>query len=336
MSEDHSSRRYYNSFFWPVIMLGVGTIWLLCNLKMIPTSNLWILFELWPALIIVAGLDLIFARRLPLIGALLGLLVIGGVVYILLKGSELGLDQKSEPRTESFTVDVGEATSVDLDLDLSTQETFVTVLEGSDSLLEAEIGHVGEIEFTVTGTEEKFIDLRQMGIESWFSWVLTDEEGEELTWEVFLSPEVPFDLDVDAGTGNSELDLSGVQLDQLRYDGGTGATTIILPASSEGYDTRIEGGTGSMEIMFPAESNLTLRLDTGTGSVVLDLPDDAAVKIQVLEGGTGDLQLPDWISRVSGQEDRDEGVYQTDGFDEAEYQLNVIIEDIGTGSILVQ
>jgi len=336
MSENHLYRRYYRSFFWPVVILGVGVIWLLSNLKMIPTSNLWILFQLWPALIIMAGLDILFARRLPLIGALLGLLVVGGVVYILLNGSTLGLDKEYEPRTETFTVEAGEATSVDLDLDLSTQETFINALEESTNLLEAEIGHVGEVEFTVTGTEEKFIDLRQVSIDSWFYWALPGVEGEKLTWEVYLSPDVPFDLDVDAGTGRSELDLSGVQLDQLRYDGGTGASTIILPASSEGYDTWVESGTGSMEIIFPAESSLMVRLDSGTGSVTLDVPEDAAVKLQVLDGGTGDLKLPDWIYKVSGQEGRDEGVYQTDGFDDAAYQLNIIIEDIGTGNILVR
>jgi len=313
MSENHLYRRYYRSFFWPVVILGVGVIWLLSNLKMIPTSNLWILFQLWPALIIMAGLDILFARRLPLIGALLGLLVVGGVVYILLNGSTLGLDKEYEPRTETFTVEVGEATSVDLDLDLSTQETFINALEESTNLLEAEIGHVGEVEFTVTGTEEKFIDLRQVSIDSWFYWALPGVEGEKLTWEVYLSPDVPFDLDVDAGTGRSELDLSGVQLDQLRYDGGTGASIIILPVSPEGYDTH-----------------------SGNGSVTLDVPEDAAVKLQVLDGGTGDLKLPDWIYKVSGQEGRDEGVYQTDGFDDAAYQLNIIIEDIGTGNILVR
>jgi len=336
MTERLASRRVYRSFFWPVILLAAGVIWLLSNMKLISTDNLWILFQLWPALLVVAGLDLLFARRLPLVGALLGLLVVAGVIYILFEGDTLGLKNESKPRTESFTVELGDTTSADLDLELSLQETYINTLENSANLFEAEIGHAGEIEFTVAGTDEKFIDLRQTGIESWFSWASMDEEGEELVWAVLLSPDVPIDLDVDAGTGGSEMDLSGVQLEQFRYDGGTGATTIILPASAEGYDTHIEGGTGTMEIVFPAQSSLTVRLDTGTGNIILDLPDNAAVKIEVIDGGTGDLELPDWISRISGEEGRDEGVYQTAGFDSAAYQLNIIVEDIGTGNILVK
>jgi hypothetical protein len=336
MSHNQKIRNPYRSFFWPVILLGAGVIWLLSNLKLIPTENLWILLRLWPVLLIMVGLDVLFARRLPLIGALLGLLVIAGVVYILLNGSALGLEREIEPRTESFTVEVGDTTSVDLDLNLSVQETTVNVLQNSTNLLEAEIGHIGEIEFSVLGTDDKHIDLAQVGVESWFSWILPEVEGEELVWDIGLSPEVPFDLNVDASTGSAELDLEGMQLERFRYDASTGSSTIILPAAADGYDTHIECSTGSMEIVFPAESNLTVRLDGSTGRILLDVPEGAPVKVQVIDGGTGSLQLPADMVKVSGREGKDEGVYQTSGFESAAYQLVIIIEDISTGSIVLR
>ncbi len=336
MSHNQKTRNPYRSFFWPVILLGAGVIWLLSNLKLIPTENLWILLRLWPVLLIMVGLNVLFARRLPLIGALLGLLVIAGVVYILLNGSALGLEREIEPRTESFTVEVGDTTSVDLDLNLSVQETTVNVLQNSTNLLEAEIGHIGEIEFSVLGTDDKHIDLAQVGVESWFSWILPEVEGEELVWDIGLSPEVPFDLTVDASTGSAELDLEDMQLERFRYDASTGSSTIILPAAADGYDTHIECSTGSMEIVFPAESNLTVRLDGSTGRILLDVPEGAPVKVQVIDGGTGSLQLPADMVKVSGREGKDEGVYQTPGFESAAYQLVIIIEDISTGSIVLR
>jgi hypothetical protein len=36
---------------------------------------------------------------------------------------------------------------------------------------------------------------------------------------------------------------------------------------------------------------------------------------------------------VEGLADRDEGTYQTEGFDSAEYQLLIVIDDISTGNI---
>lgn len=336
MSGKYAHYKHYRSFFWPVIFIGVGVIWLLSNLNIIPSENLWILLRLWPVLIIVAGLDVLFARRFPLVGALLALLVIAGVVYILLFGGELGLEGAPEVQTQSYEVAVGNTTMAYFDLNLSAQDAMVSMLADSPNLIEAEMGHFGEIDFTVTGAEQKQITLEQRGVRAWFSWLMPDDGDDVLGWDIRLSPDVPFDLVVDASIGRSELDLRGLQLDRFRFDGSTGASKIFLPVSLEGYDTRMDASTGSLEIVFPAESNLTVRLKGSTGRIILDVPDDAAVKIEVLRGGTGDLFTPDWITRVSGREGRDEGVYQTEGFEDATHQLVIIVERISMGNIIVE
>ncbi len=335
MSENQNHKPY-RSFFWPVILVGAGVIWLLANLDIIPTENLWLLFRLWPVLIIVAGLDVIFARRLPLVGALLGLLVVAGVVYILLSGASLGIETAPEVRTESFVVEIGNTSSVNFDLNLSVQETSVHVLNDSANLVEANIGYVGEMDLTISGAEQKQIKLEQTGFPAWVSWILPEIQGEELFWDIGLSPEVPFSLDVDASTGDSEFDLANIQLENFRYDGSTGNSIIILPASIEGYDVIIKGSTGSLDLVLPAESNLTIRLDGSTGKITLDVPENAAVQVKVLDGGTGDLQTPEHFEKVSGLSGRDEGIYQTPGFENADYQLVIIVENISTGHIVIK
>ena len=332
----NKNQKPYRSFFWPIILLGTGIIWLLVNLNIIPSESLWMLLQLWPVLIIVAGLDVLFARRWPLLGALLGLLVIGGVVYVLLNGAALGLEGKPKPQMESFVVAVGETQQVSLDLDLSIQDTFVTVLQDSENLMEAEIGSYGEVEFAVTGDQEKNIRLAQFGAIAGLPFLLSDRDSEELNWGIRLSSEVPFSLMVDASTGASELDLAELQLENLAFDGGTGSSKITLPPSPEGYDVFLEGSTGGLRVNLPDEGRLTLRLDGSTGEIVLVISRDAPLQIEVIEGGTGNLVLPDWISKVEGREGRDEGLYQTESFESAENQLLVIVEDIGTGNIIVE
>lgn len=324
------------SFFWPVILLGGGVIWLLTNLGIIPTENLWILFKLWPVLIIMIGLDVIFARRLPLVGALLALLLVGGVVYVLLLGDPFNLGEKPEPRTETFVVSAEDTQTASFNLNLSTQPAVIGALKDSNNLIEAEIGHFGDVELTVSGGEEKVVTLAQRGVVSCFAWLIQDSQAVELTWGVQLSTQVPFDLDVDGGTGSAELDLSGVQLDHFYLEGGTGVAMIVLPASAGGYEAQVEGGTGQIDIMLPAEGNLTLRLDGSAGRIVLDAPEEAALQVEVLRGGTGNVVTPGWIEKVEGRQDRDEGIYQTEGFDLAEYQLVVIMEDLSTGDLVIE
>lgn len=332
-----SYRKSTASFFWPIIIIGAGVVWLLSDLNIIPSENLWILLRLWPVLLIVAGLDVLFARRLPLLGALLALLVITGVIYVLMDGSMFDLEgSRPEPQVETFVVEVDDVMAVNFDLNLSTQDTKVSRMAGSTHSVEAEISHYGDIGFTVTGDEEKRIRLAQTGLVSWFSWLMPALGEGPLMWDIGLSPRIPFDLEVDASSGRVEMDLRGIQLDRLRFDGGTGASTIYLPASTEAYDARLEGGTGTLEVNLPARGNINLRLDGSTGRILFALSETTQVQVQVLGGGVGDLLTTERISKVSGAQGRDEGVYQTEGFEDAPYQLVIIIEDIGTGNIIVE
>ena len=81
----------YRSFFWPVLTIGAGVVWLLINMNIISTENLRILYDLWPILLIIAGLDVLFVRKLAFIGALLALLVIAAVNYVLIYGSPFAI-----------------------------------------------------------------------------------------------------------------------------------------------------------------------------------------------------------------------------------------------------
>jgi len=336
MPKGDEKRTFYRSLFWPVVMLGAGVIWLLSNLNIIPTENLWLLLQLWPVLFIIAGLDMLFARRLPLLGAVLGLFVIAGVVLILLYGGALPFEGRPDLQTESFVLEEDNTTSVSFELNLSTQKTIVTALTDSPNLLEAEIDHFGDIEFRVSGAEEKRVRLEQTGMTQWFYWLLPEARGELLVWDIGLSPDLPFELDVDASTGESELDLTGLQLTGFRFNASTGESRIVLPESQAGYQAQFEASTGSMTVVFPENTDLTVRLDGSTGRIVMDVPQNAAVQVEVTSGGTGDLQTPDWITKISGSPDRDEGVYQSADYDSAAYQLEIIIEDIGTGHIVFE
>ena len=336
MPKGDENRKFYRSLFWPVVMLGAGVIWLLSNLNIIPTENLWLLLQLWPVLFIIAGLDMLFARRLPLFGALLGLFLIAGVVIILLNGSLLLIESRPEFQTETFVLEDGNTNSVVLDLILSTQKTSIYALSNSPYLLEAEIGHFGDIDFVVTGAEEKQVRIEQRGVVSWLYWLLPEARDDPLLWDIGLSPDIPFELDVDASTGESELDLTGLQLTGFRFNASTGESRIVLPESQAGYQARLEASTGSMTVVFPENSDLTVRLDGSTGRIVFDVPQNAAVQVEVTGGGTGDLQTPDWITKISGSPDRDEGVYQSADYASAAYQLEIIIEDIGTGHIVFE
>ena len=80
MTEKNRERYGYRSLFWPIVLIGIGVIALLANMGALDRENLLVLFRLWPLLLILIGIDIMFGRRAPGIGALIG---IGGTAAVL-------------------------------------------------------------------------------------------------------------------------------------------------------------------------------------------------------------------------------------------------------------
>jgi hypothetical protein len=84
------SRPRYRSIFWPLVLIAVGTLWLLSNFNVISGSNLFALVRLWPLLLIAIGLDILFGRR-PLISGLIAVVTVGAMVAAVIFAPQLGL-----------------------------------------------------------------------------------------------------------------------------------------------------------------------------------------------------------------------------------------------------
>ncbi len=87
--------------FWPILMIGAGVVTSLAYLGWLPKENLWMAANLWPVLLIVAGLGVLSRGGSPWVGAVLGVLVVAVIFVAAFAGKQLGL--KSEPFWSSFT-----------------------------------------------------------------------------------------------------------------------------------------------------------------------------------------------------------------------------------------
>jgi len=328
----HKKHFSYRSVFWPIILISVGLVWLLSNLGIIPRENLWLMINLWPVLLVLAGLDMIFARRTPIIGVLLGLGVIALVVYLLLGGQNLGIEAMPEVKQETFEVSAEGVTAADIELNLSTQPVKVFALAEPDKLIEARIGHFGTLDFSAKGNEIKRVSLRQTAFPDWFSLALPIPE-EELDWEIALNPDIPTALEVECSTGSAGLDLEGLSLTDLKLDMSTGNVHLSLPASSDAYTVYIDGSTGTLNLRLAADTGLSLRIDGSSGNMEIILPEGAAVQVRVNDSGAGSVSLPDGFTHVSGFAGHDAGVWETAAYQNAAYQINITISDLGSGDI---
>ena len=320
----------YRSFFWPVVLIGVGLFWLLGNLGLLPEYSLWILFRLWPLALIVVGLDLMIGRRSPVIGALIGLCALILVVALVFAGPSLGLTPpEAEFITERYTERIGNATSARINLDLDIGKTTLDSLSDASNLIDAEITYVGEINFDVRGDKQKTISISHRapstGFTDW-SWI-TDIDTRRLWWDIGLSPEIPLTLNIDGSVGQSILDLSDLEIEDLEIEGDVGDFQITLPATDQPYDVYINGGVGTFEVVLQRDAAVNLTIDGDVGGFIIDVPADAAVRVDA-DIDVGNINVPSNFVRLSGDDDvvGERGIWETPGFDEAEVRIVIVFK----------
>lgn len=321
----------HHSFFWPTLLIGAGVVWLLVNFGLIEPISIGTVLRFWPVLLIVLGLDVLFGRRYAWAGSVIGLVAIAAVVVYLIYGTSAGTIAPAQSRVETFTAPVGEATSVEYNFDTSSEPVKMYALDSSDQLIDATVAYQGTMTFSVDGTDHKTVHLYEDSLPS--SWLTWDFSFENRNWDIGLNPDVATDITLDGGSGSLDLNLSGLQLQTLTADLGSGSSDFTLPETSEPQMIKIGSGSGSVHVRVPAATTVTLQLDSGSGSVAVDLPADAEFRIEVMNDGSGSLHLPSEATRVSG--DIETGAWETSGYATAANPILIQILDRGSGSIWI-
>lgn len=246
-----------------------------------------------------------------------------------------------ELKVEQFNVPLDDATSAVVELGMAIGQVDIYALTDSENLMEAEVAHVGEMEFEVSGAAEKKVKLqhkRQKGVISvpFKEAIGAISSRDDLRWKVGLAPQIPLRLELNAGVGASHLDLSGLNLVDLELDAGVGEIHLTLPATEASYKASVDSGVGSTVITIAENAALTLSVDGGVGSTVITIPEGAAVRVQG-DSGLGGIQVPDHFIRVRKDDDfvSKSGVWETEGFAVASRQI-VIKYDGGVGGLRVK
>lgn len=199
----------------------------------------------------------------------------------------LGGVRVGDLQTRSQTVELGDADSVDVEIQMSAGE--LDVSGGAGELLEASFTYnVEEMDPQATysgGTlVVKDTDVDE-GIASLFD---LDEFRNE--WDLKLNEDVPMamevnlgagptkltlgalnlsSLDINAGAGNVDLNLNGSQsLSRLDFEAGAGEVTIDLTGDWQNdLDARIAGGLGNINVRVPGDVGVSIEVETGVGSI---------------------------------------------------------------------
>ena len=305
-------RPHSRSFFWPILLIGIGTMLLLNNLGIVAWNTWNLIWRFWPLLLVAIGIDVLFGQRSALGAILSALLVLA--VLAMIAGAVFFADQL--PLISRITEDTSwETARVEHPLeDIKSAYVFIDytslpgnlyALEDSDDLIEGNLAYQGELVFEV----DQRGDFANLTLDSRWTGTWTGVQSRPNTeWEIGVSPKIPLEISLDSGSGSCFFDLSDLMVADLVLDSGSGSIQLILPAN-QSFDFWLDSGSGSLRIDIPEDTGVRVELDSGSGSFN--------------PGANFDL--------VSGNR-RDNGVWESENYDEAEYIIEMTI-DQGSGSV---
>ena len=265
------------SFIGPIILICIGVFFLVANF--VPSFDPWeIMARYWPVILILVGLgrvwDYYAGKRSPGMTGASG--ATGLVVAVVLLMCLLGLgvwrsnsDSRNAPHTtthDTQTVDGGGATAVTANINFGVGE--LNIKGGAAHLLDGDFTHnevtgAPQLDYSVDGGHGN-LNLSEKRDQQHFG---NGNDG-DTQWNLALSNSVPLDLTAHIGTGQTDMNLAGVNLTHLEVHMGVGEMKLDL--------------TG------PRTKNLSVEIHGGIGEGRIRLPKDVGIKAHI-EGGIGDI-----------------------------------------------
>lgn len=241
--------RRRGGMFWPLVLIGVGLIALLANYGIIQPVSVVSLLALWPALLILLGIDIAFSRRWPVPTLAAEVVIIGAaLVLAATQPSALSLG------TFTFTTSkdcVNPAPSVSVPRG-SLQSLRLTV-NGGAARYRVTGGASAALEATADGTDVCVRD-QSSGTHGDIS---LSQSGSHFGGNVVVTVRVPNDLllslAVNGGAGEFLIDLHDVKVTDVRMSVGASTTTIVLPQPTGDVAVRMEGGASNVNVEIPAD-----------------------------------------------------------------------------------
>ncbi len=274
MGNDRNIRRA--SISGALFLIALGVFFLILNLH--PNVDFWpILFRYWPLILIFIGvgkiLDGFLARRDPehtgerwFSGVSLTVLVL-----ILLFGLAVwrGRSVKFAEIHETKTVELQGAKTVSATIEMPAGT--LDLGGGSSRLLDADFKYNEG-----TGTPQ----LNYSVSDGHGSLDLSEEDREHLhlhfrtthdEWRLRFGNDVPLDLKINMGAGESEMHLNGVNVTHLELNIGAGELNADFTGKRQSdLDAYINGGVGSATIRLPKDVGVEVQASGGIGSVSTD------------------------------------------------------------------
>jgi hypothetical protein len=259
---------------WPLILIFLGCVFLLENAGYLP-PNFWInLWRLWPVVLVLIGIELLLAHRVPWV-ALVGLAVvvlIAGAVAINMQmpattGAALSTTQDTQlegATRAAVTVRFG-AGRFNLGPILQPQPDQLASMtyQGPKQLAPQPRYSVSD------GVGQLEYQSAARGAPGFVPFV--DNRSDAAQMDLALAPNVPItSLNVQTGATDAHLDLTSLKVSALDMSVGAATAWLRFPEAAGATTAHISGGASTLTLEIPQGVAAQIELRGGLSTVNVD------------------------------------------------------------------
>jgi Domain of unknown function (DUF5668) len=257
--------RRYRSYFWPAALILIGVFALLVNSGVISTDRLSLLFDLWPVILIVIGLELLARRAVPgqagdVAAVLIVLLAAGGAIAYV----ALAPNPSTSGKLDSHAA-VGNLDHAALEIDAGAATITVT---GTSSLG----GDLYHASITYAGPKPDINLDRSNGH-------LTISQGNtgfgvfqtrRFTLDLQINSTIPWTITSNGGASTETFKLASLLLKSMEINTGASREDITLGAPTGVVPITINGGALTVNLHRPPGTGASVNVSGGAVSLTFD------------------------------------------------------------------
>ncbi len=274
----------YRGFLAPLVLIAAGLLILLVNLEYIQSDSLLRLFDLWPLILILVGIELVANRTLPLraaaatAAAATALAVIGAVVYVALAPP---LPASGQGRRD-YSGPIRGISQATLEVDLGAINLDLQGAPLGDDVYQAHFEFpAGQMPWALVELppgqppgqppparlEPSTGTVRIGESRSGFNWFGV---GGRRRATIKINDSIPWAIRLHTGASRQTADLATVQVSRIEVDGGASHVELTLGRPSGTVPITVNGGATNVVIHRPAGTAARVRVSGGASTLDAD------------------------------------------------------------------
>jgi len=246
-----------------IVLIGIGVFFLLVNLGYVSFSILFGIFDLWPLILIVVGVNILFKKKsiVSFITWILFfiVLILYGTFYQgrnIAKGewvrNNINVKKHMETSYAKLDLDIGAAK---INVGSEVESLLVANLKGRDlDYNETYKNNKETAQFSFESKNIRAINLKNNNADYSFN----------------LNKDIIWDLDLDLGAVSGKLNLEEVPVRSIDLDFGAGNIDIVLGTKYNNSNIKIDSGASNLTIVVPKDAGVKLKLDTALTKTNID------------------------------------------------------------------